>query len=1178
MKTRFFLLITALLSLSLIAVAQTSRGTVSGIITDPNGAVIPGATVILTNLETTVTRTTTTNDEGAYRFDAVDLGNYSVQVSATSFGAATKTGIEVRANQIADGSTSLAPAGQTIVVDVTTDAAALLQTETPVRGGNIDERKITELPFAGRNPVSLALTLPGVSTNRFGFGVGTFSVNGGRGRSNNFLIDGTENNDISVAGQGFQITNPDAVQEVSVQTSNYDSEFGRAGGAVVNVITKSGTNEFHGTLSYILDSTRDDAITNTQGLIASTVARGYPPFGIEQWYSGTIGGPVVLPRFGEGGKKAYYNGENRTFFFFSYQEQRQRANSTLNRVVPTQAGRDLLRTLFPAGTNPRVDLYLNITAGIIGTANPTTIALGVPTNAAGVAIPGAPTRPSIPFATGAFSIATKFLDQQILARVDHKISDSDQLAVRYTWSDQSQPAGGDSTFSGFIADFRGTFNNFLITETHVFSPSVTNELRVAYNRIFFDFPITGPNDLAFTLPRFDITGVSSFGVATNIPQGRIANNYGIQDTMTYLRGKHTFRFGFDLLEQRSKQFAPIVERGLLTYLAGGGYTGFANFVDNFGGSSTSAARIDFGSPVYYPFLFRQAYFGQDRWQASDSLTLTLGLRYENFGNPTDTLRTAAFTGLFNINPVTLTGPFSQPNDVKNDKNNFAPSFGIAWSPSYTSGILGSLIGDKKTVFRAGYQIGYDSFFNNIASNAATSSPNVVATNIPSIPTTANPRGIVNVTGSLPVVARPLTPLDGQTLVTSDLVNPYYQRWSAGFQRALPFNLVLDASYVGSKGTKLFINEDLNPAVPAPNPTRVIPLVTPTRITPAGFTGSTTCAPGALGPPPCQISGRLDNLQGSRLIRTNSGTSNYHSGQFTLTRRFSNGFTVTGAYTWSKFIDNGSEVFGVAGNNSPQQAAYPSIFGGQRQERAVSLFDRTHRASITYVYELPFFKEQRGFIGHLLGGFQLSGVTTFETGAPLTVVNGVDADGVGGNLDRPLFNPNGTPGVRAVPVVNTTGAIVRYINPDVLLPGSTAALPLYPTIDPNTAQFIGLPTFNTTLVDSRQRFGTTGRNTLRTPGIENWNMNLLKRIKMGESRHLELRAEFYNVFNHPQYTNPSVSPFSPGEQGIGASIGSASVSAAGVTTFSPGTATGRFLRPEFADGGGRVIRYQIKFVF
>ncbi|MDQ3756165.1 MAG: Plug and carboxypeptidase regulatory-like domain-containing protein, partial [Acidobacteriota bacterium] len=251
MKLRTLIIVGMVLSLSVMASAQTSRGTVSGYVTDPTGAVIPGASVTLTNVATTVSRSTTTNDEGFYRFDAVDLGAYQVTLSASGFGAIEKTNIVVNANQTSTVDAQLTPGGQNVTIDVVAESGAALQTEAPVRGGNISPRQVTELPFSSRNPVSLALTLPGVSSNRAGFGVDTFSVNGARGRSNNFLIDGTENNDISIAGQGFQITNPDAVQEVSVQTSNYDAEFGRAGGAVINVITKGGGNEYHGTLSYL---------------------------------------------------------------------------------------------------------------------------------------------------------------------------------------------------------------------------------------------------------------------------------------------------------------------------------------------------------------------------------------------------------------------------------------------------------------------------------------------------------------------------------------------------------------------------------------------------------------------------------------------------------------------------------------------------------------------------------------------------------------------------------------------------------------------------------------------------------------------------------------------------------------------------------------------------------------
>lgn len=1139
MKFRVLLVSLAILLFSVAASAQTSRGTVTGTVTDPNGAVIAGAEVTLTSAQTKLSRTTTSNSEGIYRFEAVDSGTYSVKITATGFGDVEHTGIEVRANQTSDVPSQLTLSGQRAVVDITADAGQLLTSEAPVRGGNIDKHSITELPFAGRNPVSLALTLPGVSTNRFGFGVGTFSVNGSRGRSNNFLIDGTENNDISVAGQAFQITNPDAVQEVSVQTSNYDAEFGRAGGAVVNTITKSGTDDFHGSLAYLFDVTRDDAITNTQSLISSIRQRGHPPRGTEQYYAGTLGGPVLFPRFGEGDSIFSYDGRKRTFFFIAWQEQFRSASTSANRVVPTAAGRAALRNLFPVGTNPRVDLLLDVTKNVIGESSLQNIDIGTRGTCA------APC--NIQFGTGALFVPQTYRERQAQVRIDHMIGQNDQFSARYLFDDQKDPLGGGITFPGFGTANNNTYQNLLFTETHTFNASWTNEARLAYNRILIDFPLNPDDTLGLTLPRFDISTVAQFGVATNLPQGRVANNYVFQDTVSHIRGNHTFRFGLDILKQRARQFAPIVERGLLTFRSGGGFTALGNYIDNFAGSGGGTQR-DFGSPRYYPFLTRQAYFAQDRWRATPSLTLTLGLRYENFGNAINTLQTAVFTGLFNVDPVTFAGPYSQPNKVDSDNNNFAPTFGLAYSPSYQEGFLGRLLGDRETVFRFGYQLGYDSFFNNIASNAATSSPNVVATAVPSAVNALNPRGLSSVTGALPLSPRPLSPLDSQTLVIQNLVNPYYQRWSAGLQRAIG-NFVIDLSYVGSKGTKLYLNEDLNPSVPA-----VANAFNPgiRRITPPGFTGSTTCTPNTAG---CLISGRFDNLQGSRLIRTNGGSSSYHSGQLLVTRRFTDNFSLTGAYTWSKLMDNASEVFGVADTNLPQQSSFPSIFGGQALERAVSLFDRPHRFSLTYVYAVPFMRDQRGFVGHLLGGFEFSGVTSFESGVPLTVVNGQDADSIGGNLDRPDFNPNGQPGVRAVPAVataavNPCGVAVGstfYTNPDA---GSAC-------INPASAQYIGL-------LAGTGRRGSLGRNTLRTRGQHNWNVNVLKRIRMDETKFFELRAEFYNVFNHPQYGTASVSPFSPASTGVPANV------------FT--SAAGQFLHPEFSDGGGRVIRYQLKFGF
>jgi hypothetical protein len=353
---------------------------------------------------------------------------------------------------------------------------------------------------------------------------------------------------------------------------------------------------------------------------------------------------------------------------------------------------------------------------------------------------------------------------------------------------------------------------------------------------------------------------------------------------------------------------------------------------------------------------------------------------------------------------------------------------------------------------------------------------------------------------------------------------------------------MDVSYVGSKGTKLYINEDANP------------LVRPElRVTPAGYTGTTT--------------NRLDNLQGGRTIRTNGGSSSYNAGQLEVRRRFSDNFLLTGSYTFSKLISNADEVFvtGV-GFTAPSLFAIPAVFGGDRNDRALSQNDRTHRAAFTYVVESPFFREQRGFAGKLLGGFQLAGVTTFESGQPYTVANGLDADGIGGANDRPTFNPNGQPGVRAVPTVDTRqtvggvanpsfGAITGYTNPDT---GQA--------IDPNTARFIVNPAFIIGAPASVARVGNLGRNTERSPGINNWNLNILKRTKVTENVRIEFRTEFFNIFNHPQYLTGSVSPFSPTG---GLIITNAATAPAGI-----------FLNPNTVntDGGGRVIRYHLKLVF
>jgi outer membrane receptor protein involved in Fe transport len=1078
------------------AFAQTSLGRLIGQVNDSSSATVPGADIEIRNTRTNLTRQSKSDNSGAFRFEALEPGEYDITAKSTGFTTYVKRAVPVQSGNASSLNIQLEVGASATVVEVTAGVEALLQAESVTRGGTITSQQSQDLPFSGRNPTALALTLPGVSTNRFAFGIGTFSVNGSRGRSNNFMLDGSDNNDTGVAGQAFQLRNPDAVAEVAVQTSNFDAEFGRAGGATVNTVTRAGTNTFHGSLFHLLDSTFDDAITNTNSLNPEVVKRGHPLPGTENWFGGTFGGPVV---------------RNRTFFFAGYHEQRQASTSGANYGVPSAAGWAALDQLFPQGRNPRYEIYKQGTGRIAATSQFFPVALG-------------DGRPAIEFGTGTAVFPQFLTDRQLIVRGDHAISQNDQLMVRYIQQEQGN-GPVQSNFPAFLTSQSTANKNAQINETHIFSPALTNELRVSYARIGFEFPLDTISDLGKSIPTLTIGGgVTSLGVATNFPQGRIANNYTLQDTISFNRGRHSLRLGADLLVQRAKDLAPAVERGQLAYATTTGYSNFANFLDDFGGTNGAATRT-FGSPANYPKVFRQAYFLQDRWRATQNLTVTLGVRYDYFGVPMNALPYAAFSGLYNVDPVTLDGPYKRPSTVSSDRNNWSPTIGVAWSPAYKSGILGKLLGDHKSAIRTGYQIGYDTFFNNILSNAASSVPNLIATNTNSVSTAAQPRGLPNLSASLPTVARAPLPVDTQTFVYGNLVAPYTQRWSFGVQRELPGQMIADVSYVGTRGLRLFINEDLNPLVPL-NLRRQYQNVN-------ALVAS-------------QLTLRLDTLQGGRLTRTNGGNSSYHGLQTSLTRRFSKGFHSNLAYTWSKNLDNSSEVFGQANVNLPQQSAIPSLFGGLRNEKAVSHFDRPHRLVLSFLYELPFGKTGNAWKRHAIGGWQLSGLWSFESGVPLTVLNGVDADGLGGSIDRPDYNPNGRPGTRAVPCA------AGYCNPD----AANAA------INPTEAMYIQLPTFTG---NDPKRTGTLGRGTLRSPGLKNLDSTIAKTFALTERFKLSLRGELFNFINTPQYGFGNVSPFT----------------AAAPVTISSNVATapaGRFLAPQFADGGGRVVRYQLRLVF
>src|SRR5262249_52432176 len=425
-------------------------------------------------------------------------------------------------------------------------------------------------------------------------------------------------------------------------------------------------------------------------------------------------------------------------------------------------------------------------------------------------------------------------------------------------------------------------------------------------------------------------------------------------------GRHTFSYGIEFLKQLATQRASAVYLGVLNYVdtPGLGYSAFANFLDDFSGGN-AIVRKDFGATLFHPDQFRQIYFFQDMWLPAPSLTLTLGLRYENFGQVANTLPFPAFAG---PDP----NDFLKPNRVNTDNNNFGPAFGLAWSPSFRSGWLNKLFGENKTVWRGGFQVSYDAFFTQMLSlNLASSSPNGSRVEVPSLAGRGRPKW----SEQLPAVGKPPNPLERQIgILEKDFRNPYTERWSFGFQRQLSNRIVIDGSYIGSESHKLMTWDQANPLVDPLNPN---------------------------GPP-------LHPEIGPRDTRTSQGNSSYHAMQWRVERRFARGFQVTGSYTWSRNIDSTSEGVGALNGQSENRTSIDIYRGGLKLDRGPSDFDRSHRLSLLYVWDLP--SPATRFLKYPLGGWSLAGITSFQSGAPYTVLNGGSKRPDISNPNAPLTTP------------------------------------------------------------------------------------------------------------------------------------------------------------------------------
>jgi hypothetical protein len=1029
LKTHALIILSILLFAS-TALSQTHRASIRGRITNQTGNVLAGVSIKIVHEERNETRNTVSDAEGEFTVSQLAPGTYRIEAESAGYEKYARR-VELQVNQIERLDVRLDVARLAEENVIITDTLPPLNKDSAALSTVIENRQVTGLPLDGRNFFELTLLVPGAvpaaqgSASSFR-GDLAFSVNGAREDANNFLLDGVYNVDPKL--NTFGVRPPvDAIREFEMQTSTYDASFGRNAGAQVNVVLKSGSNQFHGS---VYEFFRNGAL-DARNFFAPA-DQPAPKYQRNQ-FGFSLGGPIR---------------RDRTFFFADYEGTR--ANEGITRIanVPTLLERagDFSQSLLPPPIDPLTGLPF------LGNRIPD--ARVNPTGRAIAALYPAPNR-AVPFENFVSSPTLRDRNDSFDVRIDHAISENSDLAFRYSFGDRSlfEPFSGPgfSLVPGYGINVPRRSQNTMLSETHVFTPNFINEARVAFNRVALSvfqenrgtsinqrvgLPELSTNPRDFGLSFITIAGYSPIGDEYNNPQEGVTNTYQILDTATYARGSHLLKFGADLRFVRQNAYRDVQSRGFLTFSPFGQVTGNA-LADLLLGSPfiTGGARLDNAQ-----HLRTESYnfFINDSWRITPRFTLNAGLRYEYNSPPVDaedrsTLYDVATETLV---PVGTNGMPRSGYDA--DKNNFAPRIGFAWTMDDAG----------RTVLRAGYGIYYDQ--SSLApSEGLYFNPPYFNLNfyfsLPGLPLTVD-----NPFPSFFPVPSPSTAF----AIQRDLSTPYMQHWNVNLQRELGGSRVIEVAYVGSKGTSLYSARDINQ--PAPSPTFFV-----------------------IRPVP-----QFADIN----ILESRANSNYHSLQVRFQQRLDFGLSMLSSYTWSKSIDDASSFFTSAGDPNFPQNSYD--LGA---ERGRSNFDVRQRLSVSYAYDLPFgrgrtYLRDAGWVTSVLTGWQTYGIITLQTGRPFTVALLPENDNSGTGRSNLGFGANDRPNVIGDPRL-ASRTPERWFN---------------------TAAF-GLPVFGT--------FGNAGRNILDGPGYRNVNASLVKNTFLTERFNLQLRAEVFNLFNHPNFNLP-----------------------------------------------------------
>lgn len=776
--------------------AQSTTGAITGTVVDQAQAVIAGATVTVRNLQTNATRSVTTDSDGRFRIEGLPVGNYEVTVEHTGFAKHVRGPITLNVNQIAVLQIEMKVAATQEVVTVTADVTLLNKANAEV-GVRFDPRRISELPLApDRNLLTLALFAAGVSqlssgNSAFATGGVNFSVNGMRLRSNNFMIDGQDSNDPSITGLQQPFNNPDIVQEFRLITNQPAAEFGRAAGSVVNIITKSGSNEFHGS-AFIFHN--DTALNSRSNLDERNFPRA--PFRDENQFGGTLGGPIL---------------KNRTFFFGSLQRWRDRQLGSGNTIngVPTEEGRRVLQQL--AGNRPQVQALLRFLP-----AAQAPLGRSVPLTVGGQTV-------QIPVGTLSGSTSRKFTNWQWSGRIDHRFSDNHSLGGRYLYNDQLSSGGGQATPPGLTTINPARQQALSLSSTNVLTSRLLNEFRVSWQRLGTTTTAQDPASESIPsieIPELGLTGFNAaasrtaIGLAVNLPQFRFNNTYQIQETISYTRGAHAIKTGLDFRRIDVKSFFIPTTRGLLRYPT------LQRFVEDIAEAANKNAPLPGGQTLLYLKWYDYFAFVQDEWRVRPTLSFNFGLRYETPGN--------SYDSLLEINKRIVAANNNDPRFAltpvpERDTNNFQPRFGFSWNPqTRRAGILGWVTGGDRLVVRGGYARTNDYAFINITLNTWSAFPFVAAINNSNL---ANAFTVLPTLGFNP---NQNVNLLTRTIVGADFRSPYADQYTLELQRELTSDLVFRIGYVATKGTALFQTIDGNPALPRTSTSQPLVRVDPTR--------------------------------------------------------------------------------------------------------------------------------------------------------------------------------------------------------------------------------------------------------------------------------------------------------------------------------------------------------------